>query len=179
MMAIGTDQSETWDILQGIARAKERLGKDVLLLAHFYQHDDIVRFADFVGDSLGLAEKAARHEDSRYIVFCSVSFMAETARILCRPDQEVFHPEPGAACPLANMASVAAVEPAWNALAGLGRKIVPVVYVNSNADLKAFCARNGGIVCTSANVRKVFNHVLSQDGAVFFFPDENMGRNIS
>jgi quinolinate synthase len=178
-MAVGTDLSRRSDILQRIARAKERLGKDVLLLAHFYQHGDIVRFADFVGDSLQLAEKAAQHKDSRYIVFCSVSFMAETARILCRPDQEVLHPEPGASCPLADMASLAAVEAAWNRLAALGRKIIPVVYVNSNADLKAFCAGKNGIVCTSANVRKVFNHVLSQDGAVFFFPDENMGRNIS
>ena len=178
-MTVGTDPSETGDILQGIARARQRLAGDVLLLAHFYQHDDIVRFADFAGDSLQLAEKAAQHKDARYIVFCSVSFMAETARILCRPDQEVLHPEPRASCPLANMASVAAVEAAWNALAALGKKIVPVVYVNSNADLKAFCARNDGIVCTSANARKVFNHVLSRDAAVFFFPDENMGRNIS
>ena len=91
-----------------------------------------------------LAEKAAQHKESRYIVFCSVSFMAETARILCRPDQEVLHPEPRASCPLADMASVAAVEAAWNALASLDKKIIPVAYVNSNADLKAFCARNGG-----------------------------------
>jgi len=167
------------DTLQGIARAKEKLGKDLLLLAHFYQHDDIVRFADFVGDSLQLAQTAAGRKDARYIVFCSVSFMAETARILCRSDQEVLHPEPRASCPLADMASVGAVEEAWNDLAALGRKIIPVVYVNSNADLKAFCARNDGLVCTSANVRKVFEYVLSRGAAVFFFPDENMGRNIS
>lgn len=178
-MTAGNDSSETSDILTRIARAKEKLGRDLLLLAHFYQHDDIVRFADFVGDSLQLAQKAAEQKDARYIVFCSVSFMAETARILCRPDQEVLHPEPGASCPLANMASVAAVEEAWKALASIGKKVIPVVYVNSNADLKAFCARRGGIVCTSANVRKIFGHVLSRDAAVFFFPDENMGRNIS
>lgn len=178
-MTAADESSETSEVLERIAQAKERLGKDLLLLAHFYQHDDIVRFADFVGDSLQLAEKAAQHKESRYIVFCSVSFMAETARILCRPDQEVLHPEPRASCPLANMASVEAVEEAWKALSGLGKRIVPVVYVNSNADLKAFCAQKDGIVCTSANVRKIFNHVLSRDAAVFFFPDENMGRNIS
>lgn len=166
-------------ILEGIARAKERLGKDLLLLAHFYQHDDIVRYADFVGDSLGLAEKAAASEAARYIVFCSVSFMAETARIVCRPDQEVLHPEANAHCPLANMASIDQVEKAWEALASLGKKIIPVVYVNSNADLKAFCARKGGTVCTSANVKKIFSHVLAQGASLFFFPDENMGRNVS
>jgi len=166
-------------VLDGIAGAKERLGKDLLLLAHFYQHDDIVRYADFVGDSLQLAEKAAASPDARYIVFCSVSFMAETARILCRPDQEVLHPEPHARCPLANMASIEQVEKAWEALSSLGKKIIPVVYVNSNADLKAFCARHDGMVCTSANVKKIFSHVLSRDASVFFFPDENMGRNVS
>jgi len=166
-------------VLEGIARAKERLGKDLLLLAHFYQHDDIVRYADFVGDSLQLAQKAAASEAARYIVFCSVSFMAETARILCRPDQEVLHPEPEAHCPLADMASIGEVEKAWEALASLGKKIIPVVYVNSYADLKAFCARHGGMVCTSANVKKIFSRVLGQGASLFFFPDENMGRNVS
>lgn len=175
----GTNPSDRSDTFRAILQAKERLGKDLLLLAHFYQHDDIVRFADFVGDSLQLAEKASQQKDARYIVFCSVSFMAETARILCRPDQEVLHPEPRATCPLADMADLPAVEAAWGHLSATGKKIVPVVYVNSNADLKAFCARNDGIVCTSANVRKIFDHVLSRDAAVFFFPDENMGRNIA
>jgi quinolinate synthase len=174
-MDAGTEST----ILERIARAKERLGKDLLLLAHFYQHDDIVRYADFVGDSLQLAEKAAGNQDARYIVFCSVSFMAETARILCRPEQEVLHPEPLARCPLANMASIDQVETAWKALTSLSRKIIPVVYVNSNADLKAFCARHGGIVCTSANVKRIFSHVLAQGASLFFFPDENMGRNVS
>jgi len=166
-------------ILEQIAGAKERLGEELLLLAHFYQHDDIVRYADFVGDSLQLAEKAATQRQAKYIVFCSVSFMAETARILCRPEQEVLHPEPNARCPLANMASIGQVEAAWNALASLGRQIIPVVYVNSNADLKAFCARHGGMVCTSANVKRIFGRVLAQGKSLFFFPDENMGRNVS
>ena len=166
-------------ILEQIAGAREKLGRELLLLAHFYQHDDIVRYADFVGDSLQLAEKAATQRQAKYIVFCSVSFMAETARILCRPEQEVLHPEPNARCPLANMASIGQVEAAWNALASLGRQIIPVVYVNSNADLKAFCARHGGMVCTSANVKRIFSRVLAQGTSLFFFPDENMGRNVS
>jgi quinolinate synthase len=167
------------EVLSRIEGAKKSLGNDLLLLAHFYQSDDVVRFADFVGDSLQLAEQASRAKDARYIVFCSVSFMAETARMLCRPEQEVLHPEPNARCPLANMADIGHVEAAWKQLSSLNKKIIPVVYVNSYADLKAFCGRHDGMVCTSANVRKIFNHVLSQDASVFFFPDENMGRNIS
>jgi len=166
-------------VLRRIEEAKKALGKDLLLLAHFYQSDDIVRFADFVGDSLQLADQASRTQDARYIVFCSVSFMAETARMLCKPEQEVLHPEPNARCPLANMADISHVEAAWKQLSDLDKKIIPVVYVNSYADLKAFCARHDGMVCTSANVRKIFNHVLSQGASIFFFPDENMGRNIS
>jgi quinolinate synthase len=167
------------EILGRIGEAKKKLGKDLLLLAHFYQADEIVHFADFVGDSLQLAQQASRNEEARYIVFCSVSFMAETARMLCRPDQEVLHPEPLARCPLADMANIDRVEAAWRELGKLERKIVPVVYINSYANLKAFCGRNDGMVCTSANVRKIFDHILSRGSSVFFFPDENMGRNIS
>jgi quinolinate synthase len=173
------EQTAEGEVLRRIGEAKRKLGKNLLLLAHFYQADAIVRFADFVGDSLQLAQEASRNQDGRYIVFCSVSFMAETARMLCRPAQEVLHPEPNARCPLANMADIDHVEAAWQELARLGRKIVPVVYINSYADLKAFCARHDGMVCTSANVKKVFNHYLSQGASVFFFPDENMGRNVS
>jgi quinolinate synthase len=165
--------------MEAIASARERLGADLLLLAHFYQHDDIVRYADFVGDSLQLAQQAAQNRDARYIVFCSVSFMAETARILCRPDQEVLHPEPKATCPLADMANIEQVEKAWKTIGSLGKEIVPVVYVNSNADLKAFCAKHHGTVCTSANVKSIFSKILSEGKSLFFFPDENMGRNIA
>jgi quinolinate synthase len=178
-MKTGKEHIAESEVLRAIGQAKERLGKDLLLLAHFYQADTIVQFADFVGDSLQLAQEASRNRGARYIVFCSVSFMAETARMLCRPEQEVLHPEPNARCPLANMADISRVEEAWQQLAGLGKKIIPVVYINSYADLKAFCARHDGLVCTSANVRKVFNYVLSQGASVFFFPDENMGRNMS
>ena len=96
-----------------------------------------------------------------------------------RSEQEVLHPEPASRCPLADMAALDQVEAAWSRIQEPGRTVVPVVYVNSNADLKAFCGRNGGMVCTSSNVKRVFDHVLSQGKSVFFFPDENMGRNVS
>ena len=165
------------EILQRIRIAKEKLGKDLIILAHLYQHDDIVRYADFIGDSLQLAQTASKQKDAKYIVFCAVTFMAEMARILCLPEQKVFHPEPAAKCPLAEMASGSEVEAAWSVLKKTGRKIIPVVYVNSRGDLKAFCGRNGGYVCTSANAKKIMKHVLDDGAVPFFFPDENLGRN--
>lgn len=167
------------EILKRIGQAKKRLGKDLIILAHFYQNDDVVRFADFVGDSLQLAEQASKRREAPYIVFCAVSFMAEMARILCTPEQEVLHPEPMARCPLADMTRVEQVEAAWTELKPLDKKIIPVVYVNSNANLKAFCGRNEGSVCTSSNAKQVFNYVFSKGASVFFFPDENLGRNTS
>jgi quinolinate synthase len=165
------------DVLKRIKAAKEKLGKDLVILAHYYQHHDIVNIADFIGDSLQLAQTASKQKDARYIVFCAVSFMAETARILCNPDQEVFHPEPDARCPLAEMANIYDVEKAWAAIQKTGKKIIPVVYVNSNADLKAFCGRNEGLVCTSSNAKKVMENILSENRVPFFFPDENLSRN--
>jgi quinolinate synthase len=168
---------ENTDVLERIKSAKERLGKNLVILAHYYQHHDIVKAADFIGDSLQLAQIASGQKDARYIVFCAVSFMAETARILCSPDQEVFHPEPDSKCPLAEMANIDDVEKAWAAIQKTGRKTIPVVYVNSNADLKAFCGKNDGLACTSSNAKKVMEHILSENMVPFFFPDENLGRN--
>jgi quinolinate synthase len=165
------------EVLKRIEIAKAKLGGDLIILAHFYQHDDIIRYADFVGDSLQLARTASKRQDVKYIVFCAVSFMAEMARILCLPEQQVFHPEPQARCPLAEMAAVGEVEAAWAMLKKTGGKIVPVVYVNSRADLKAFCGRNEGFVCTSSNAKKAMEYVFSQDAIPFFFPDENLGKN--
>ncbi|HVN95209.1 MAG TPA: quinolinate synthase NadA [Syntrophorhabdaceae bacterium] len=165
------------EMLARTEAAKNKLGKDLVILAHFYQQDDIVRFADFIGDSLQLAQAASKKQDAKYIVFSAVSFMAEMARILCLPEQRVFHPEPAALCPLAQMAGLDEVQASWSVLQETGRKIIPVVYVNSRADLKAFCGRNQGLVCTSSNARKAMEYVLSQDAVPFFFPDENLGRN--
>ncbi len=170
-------RSDKAEILKKIDAAKEKLGRDLVVLAHYYQNDDIVKYADFVGDSLQLARNASQHPDARYIVFCAVSFMAEMARILCNPGQMVFHPETEARCPLADMAGIDDVENVWKSLSALQTGMVPVVYVNSNANLKAFCGRNGGFVCTSSNADKVFSHILSKGAKVFFFPDVNLGSN--
>ena len=160
-----------------IAAVRKRLGKDLVILAHYYQNINIVRAADFVGDSLQLAQSASRQTDAKYIVFCAVSFMAEMARMLCQPHQKVFHPDLAAKCPLAEMAVISDVERALEFLKGTGRRVIPVVYVNSRADLKAFCGKNGGFVCTSANAGKAMDFVLSQGAVPLFFPDENLGRN--
>ncbi|HOW54771.1 MAG TPA: quinolinate synthase NadA [Syntrophorhabdaceae bacterium] len=165
------------EIINRIAAAKQKLGGDLVILAHYYQNTDIVSSADFVGDSLQLARSASQQHNAKYIVFCAVSFMAQMARILCRPEQKVFHPNLEAKCPLAEMAVIGDVERAWSLLQKTGKKIVPVVYVNSRADLKAFCGRNGGFVCTSANAQKAMKYVLSLNAVPFFFPDENLGRN--
>ncbi len=165
------------EILERIRIAKGKLGKDLVILAHLYQHDDVVRYADFIGDSLQLAQTASKQKEAKYIVFCAVSFMAEMARILCAPHQKVFHPELSALCPLAEMAGASEVERAWSLLGQTGRRIVPVVYVNSRADLKAFCGQHDGFVCTSANAGRVMEHVLTSGAVPFFFPDENLGRN--
>jgi len=169
--------SERKEIFERIEQAKDTLGKDLIILAHFYQEDDIVGFADVVGDSLQLARQAARQKDVPYIVFCGVAFMAEMARIICSPGQEVLHPEPLARCPLADMAGIEQAEAAWTELKGLDKDIIPVAYVNSNADLKALCGSNEGTVCTSANAKQVFEYAFSKGDSVFFFPDENLGRN--
>jgi quinolinate synthase len=174
---MGTEERN--EILENIARIKREMGRDLLIFAHFYQSDEIVAFADFVGDSLQLAREAAQRDYAPYVIVCAVSFMAEMARILCGPRQEVLHPEPEAKCPLAATADIEAVERAWGELAALKRRIIPVVYVNSTSELKAFCGRHGGTVCTSSNAVKVFQWVLGQDTSVFFFPDENLGRNVS
>lgn len=165
------------EILKRIKAARKKLGSDLVVLAHFYQNDDIIQSADFIGDSLQLAQAASKQKDAHYIVFCSVSFMAEMARIICSPEQIVFHPETKARCPLAEMANIDDVEKAWITLEKTGKRIIPVVYVNSNADLKAFCGKNEGLVCTSANAKKVMEHVFSRNAVPFFFPDENLGRN--
>jgi quinolinate synthase len=176
-MRSGTAALTSEEVMKRIQTAKDRLGRDLLILAHFYEHDDIVRCADFVGDSLQLARTASKRQDAKYIVFCAVSFMAEMARILCLPEQQVFNPESQASCPLAEMATLRDVESAWTMLKKTEKKIIPVVYVNSTVDLKAFCGRNNGFVCTSSNAKKAMEYVFSQNAIPFFFPDENLGRN--
>ncbi len=157
-----------------IIRKKGELGSRLVILGHHYQNDSIIEYADYVGDSLELSRKSAQLGDAEIIVFCGVYFMAETAVILS-PDKKVYIPDKSAGCPLADMAKVSDVEKAWKIISA--KPAVPVTYVNSSAAVKAFCGRNGGIVCTSGNAKRVFSWALEKKGRIFFMPDMNLGRN--
>lgn len=162
-----------------IVAAKEQLGERLVILGHHYQREEVFRHADFSGDSLKLSREAAQSK-AEYIVFCGVHFMAEVADILSRPEQISILPDLGAGCSMADMANLANVERAWRELATVldpDETITPVTYINSAADLKAFCGRHGGIVCTSSNARKVLEWSFAQRDKVLFFPDQHLGRN--
>lgn len=165
--------------------AKEALGDRVFVLGHHYQRDEVIQFADVTGDSFKLARDAAGRPEAEYIVFCGVHFMAESADILTEPHQKVILPDLAAGCSMADMAVLSQVEDAWDALAeaGVQDAVVPVTYMNSSADIKAFCGRNGGIVCTSSNAEMALEWAFDQKahldggGKVLFFPDQHLGRN--
>ena len=185
-------------IADRIEELRAELGEELLILGHHYQRDSIVQHADFLGDSFMLSQKAAE-SDAKYIVFCGVHFMAESADILTSDEQVVVLPNMRAGCSMADMATLTEVESAWTtlleeaglddpidrddptAVAGSGEKfLVPVTYMNSSADLKDFVGRHGGIVCTSSNAQGVLNWAFERagkDGAVLFFPDQHLGRN--
>ena len=167
------------ELLARIAAAKEKLGADLVILGHHYQREEVIRFADHRGDSLELSRVAAAQREARYIIFCGVGFMAETAAMLCDPSQTVLLPAVEAPCPMARMADVGDALAAWNALtARWGQNaLLPITYQNSTAALKAFCGRRGGAVCTSANAQKIFRWALDQGRRILFFPDEWLGRN--
>lgn len=165
---------------QRIAAARAKLGERLVILGHHYQRDEIIKYADFRGDSFKLAQLAAARPQADYIVFCGVHFMAESADILSAPHQRVILPNPAAGCSMADMANIAEVEECWQMLhevLGDEAGIIPVTYMNSAANLKAFCGRNGGIVCTSSNAPAVIKWAFSQGKRVLFFPDEHLGRN--
>lgn len=164
------------DLAESIRAVKQKHGKDLCVLAHLYQRKKITELADFVGDSYGLSKSAAHFQGGKYIVFAGVRFMAESAAILCRPDQVVLHPDPEAGCPMADMASNADVNRAWKILSP-GKKLIPVTYMNSTAEIKAFCGENGGTICTSSNADKTFEWAFKQGERIFFLPDEHLGRN--
>lgn len=161
-----------------IAVAKEGLGRSLLVLGHHYQQDDIIKFADFRGDSLKLSQEAARSE-REYIVFCGVHFMAETADIVTGEHQKVILPDLTAGCSMADMADLYRVEKAWKDITGIAgeNSILPVTYINSSADLKAFCGKKDGAICTSSIADRVIRWALGRREKVFFFPDEHLGRN--
>ncbi len=163
-----------------IAAARQTLGERLVILGHHYQRDEIIQYADYRGDSFKLAQLAAARPQADYIVFCGVHFMAESADILSGPQQRVILPNPAAGCSMADMANIAEVEECWEMLAnvlGDDAGIIPVTYMNSAANLKAFCGRNGGIVCTSSNAPAVMHWAFQQGKRVLFFPDEHLGRN--
>lgn len=163
-----------------IAAAREMLGERLVILGHHYQRDEIIQYADFRGDSFKLAQLAAARPQADYIVFCGVHFMAESADILSGTHQKVILPNPAAGCSMADMANIAEVEECWQTLhetLGEDAAIIPVTYMNSAANLKAFCGRNGGIVCTSSNAPAVMRWAFTRGKRVLFFPDEHLGRN--
>ena len=162
-----------------IRAAKEKLGDRLVILGHHYQREEVYRHADKTGDSLRLSRLASEC-DAEYIVFCGVHFMAEVADILSRPDQIAMLPDMAAGCSMADMANLANVERAWRELGEVlepDENITPITYINSAADLKAFCGRHGGIVCTSTNAQGVLEWAFARREKVLFFPDQHLGRN--
>jgi len=161
--------------------AKATLGERLFVLGHHYQRDEVIQFADVTGDSFKLARDAAGRPDAEFIVFCGVHFMAESADILTAPTQHVILPDLAAGCSMADMARLAQVEDCWDALddAGVADSVVPVTYMNSSADIKAFCGRHGGAVCTSSNADVALEWAFEQkqDAKVLFLPDQHLGRN--
>ena len=169
-----------------ILAAKAALGDRAVILGHFYQRDEVIQYADFVGDSFQLANAALTRPDAEAIVFCGVHFMAETADILSAPDQAVILPNLAAGCSMADMADADSVEECWEQLVEIygtepdadGRvPVIPVTYMNSSAALKAFCGEHGGIVCTSSNAKTVLEWAFERGQRVLFFPDQHLGRN--
>jgi quinolinate synthase len=169
-----------------IRAAKATLGDRAVILGHFYQRDEVIQYADFVGDSFQLANAALTKPDAEAIIFCGVHFMAETADILSTPEQAVILPNLAAGCSMADMADEDSVEECWEQLEEIfgtgvdeqGRvPVIPVTYMNSSAALKAFCGRNGGIVCTSSNAKVVLEWAFVRGQRVLFFPDQHLGRN--
>lgn len=161
-----------------IAAAKAALGEKLVVLGHHYQRDEIIRWADYIGDSFKLAQYGAQRRDADYIVFCGVHFMAESADILAADHQHVILPNMTAGCSMADMADIHQVEDCWAALtAVIDEKIIPVTYMNSAANLKAFVGERDGAVCTSSNARTVLEWAFQQGQKVLFFPDQHLGRN--
>ena len=179
-------------VVEWIAQRKAELGERLVILGHHYQQDDVIRFADVVGDSFQLSREAAKLSNAEYVIFCGVHFMAESADILTSDTQKVLLPDMGAGCSMADMAQLDDVEDAWNVIQDAcgsieGFSLVPITYMNSAASLKAFVGEHGGAVCTSSNCEKILKWALRGDSElspaktsnrkVIFFPDQHLGRN--
>ena len=159
--------------------ARKKLGESVFILGHHYQRDEVIAHADVTGDSFKLAQSAAARPDSEFIVFAGVHFMAESADILTSDFQKVILPDLAAGCSMADMATHAQVESAWDLFNSLGmaKRTVPITYMNSSAAIKAFTGRNGGTVCTSSNAKRALEWAFEKGDKVFFLPDQHLGRN--
>ena len=180
---------ENHQLQERIESVRRHLGSELLILGHHYQQDEVIEHSDLRGDSYQLSKMAAESKECRYIVFCGVHFMAETADILAnRPDclsqrngnrVQVILPDLSAGCSMADMAAIDQVETAWADLGDVidNSDITPITYINSAASLKAFCGKHGGAVCTSSNAQAVLDWAFSKTSRVLFFPDQHLGRN--
>ncbi len=167
------------DIIDKIINIKNKLGKKLVILTHHYQRKDIIDLGDHKGDSFGLSQRAANDENAEFIVFCGVHFMAESAAILAKDHQSVQIPDMNAGCWMADMADAYLVDKAWNDVTSIvgENRVTPLVYMNSDAYIKAHCGKNNGAVCTSSNAPKAFEWAFKKREKIFFFPDEHLGRN--
>lgn len=165
--------------IEQIQAIKEALGEELIILTHHYQRKEIVDVGDYRGDSFGLSKTAAEDKAARFIVFCGVHFMAESAEILSQPHQTVQIPDQDAGCPMADMADIHNVERAWKDVASITGEdaIMPIAYMNSDARIKAFCGCHGGAVCTSSNALAAFGWGFGRREKIFFFPDKHLGYN--
>lgn len=170
---------EDRDRIEKIQAIKQSLGRKLMILTHHYQRKEIVDLGHYRGDSFDLSQRAARDEEAQFIVFCGVHFMAESAAILAKPHQTVQIPDMNAGCWMSDMADAFIVERAWNEVAAIvgENHITPLVYMNSEAAIKAHCGRHNGAVCTSSNAARAFDWAFRQKEKIFFFPDEHLGRN--
>ncbi len=166
------------ELKERIAAAKAMLGDRVLLLGHHYQRDEVIEFADCIGDSFKLARQAAKQRNAQYIVFCGVHFMAESADVLSGNHQQVILPDLAAGCSMADMATADQLEVCWTELQTMGAtRVIPVTYINSAASIKAFCGERGGVVCTSSNAEATLRWAWARGEQVLFLPDQHLGRN--
>ena len=172
-------QASDPDLVARAAAAKAKLGDRLFILGHHYQRDEVIGFADVTGDSFKLAQQAAARPEAEYIVFCGVHFMAESADILTTDAQQVILPDLAAGCSMADMATAEQVERCWERLEDLGiaSQVVPVSYMNSSADIKAFTGRHGGTICTSSNAERALEWAFAKGMQVLFLPDQHLGRN--
>ena len=166
------------EMMRRITAARATLGDRLVILGHHYQRDEVIKFADYTGDSFKLANAIAKHPNADYIVFCGVHFMAESADVLCSPHQQVILPDLASGCSMADMAAPEQLESCWEELTQMGiQGVVPVTYINSAASIKSFVGERGGTVCTSSNAMATLKWGFSQGDKILFLPDQHLGRN--